>query len=116
MSSGKLGLYHQNQGSNPSQKASSDLVLDFVLVVVSDLLAQVGGNKATLGGLALRLLDDGADGRSLGEHHLELLERAAHGLWVEEVHEGHNAGGDYGVDDEVLVADGVDGDRSDLGG
>jgi hypothetical protein len=73
----------------------------------------VGGNKATLGGPALRLLDDGADGRALGEHHLELLERAAHGLRVEEVHQRDDAGGDDGVDDEVAVADGVDGDRGD---
>ena len=91
------------------------LVLDLV-VIVGELLAHVSRHKATLGGLALGLLDDGPDGGRLGEEHLELLKRAAHGLWVQEVDEGHDAGGDDGVDDEVLVADGVDSDGSDLEG
>jgi hypothetical protein len=69
----------------------------------------VSRNKPALGRLLLRLLDDGADGRRLGEHHLQLLERAAHGLRVEEVDERDDAGRDDGVDDEVAVADGVDG-------
>ena len=106
----KIGLYII-KGSNPS-KASS-LVLDLVVVVVSDLLAQVSRNKAALGGLALGLLDNGADRRRLGEEHLELLQRAAHGLRVEEVDERHDAGGDDGVDDEVAVSDRVDGDGGD---
>jgi len=103
-----------------AQDRSSDLyllivlVLDLLIVVVAKLLAHVSRHETTLGGLALGLLDDGPDRWGLGEEHLELLERAAHGLGVEEVDEGHDSGGDDGVDDEVLVADGVDSDGSDL--
>jgi hypothetical protein len=103
-------------GSAQETNRSSDLslVLDLIVLVSAELLAHVSRHKATLGGLALGLLDNGPDGGRFGEEHLELLERAAHGLGVQEVDEGHDAGGDDGVDDEVLVADGVDGDGSDL--
>lgn len=94
-----------------------DLVLDLVVVVVlADLLAQVLRDQAALGRLALGLAHDGHDGRRLGEEHLELLERAAHRLRVEEVDERHDGGGDDGVDDEVPVTDRVDGDGGDLVG
>lgn len=90
------------------------LVLDLVLLIVANLLAEVGSNETALCGLALGLLDDAHDRGRLGEEHLELFERTAHGLGVEEVNERHDAGGDDGVDDEVTVADGVDGDGGDL--
>lgn len=106
---------HHQREREKDRSPDLSLILDLV-IIVAELLAHVSRHKTTLRGLALGLLDDGHDRGRLGEEHLELLERAAHGLWVEEVHEGHNAGGDDGVDDEVLVADGVDGDRSDLGG
>lgn len=90
-----------------------NLVLDLVVVVL-ELLAEVGGDQATFGGLALGLAHDGHDGGGLGEEHLELLQRAAHGLRVQEVDERDNGGADDGVDDEVPVADGVDRDGGDL--
>jgi hypothetical protein len=106
------------QISNQWARAREDhpdlnLVLELV-VVVAELLAHVSRHKTALGRLALGLLDDGHDRGRLGEHHLELFEGAAHGLWVEEVDEGDDGGGYDGVDDEVLVADGVDCDGSDL--
>jgi len=111
MSSRKeIGLY--SSWKRRSKKASN-LVLDLVLVVVANLLAQVGRNKTALGRLLLRLLDNSADGGGLGEEHLELLQRAAHGLRVEEVDERDDAGRDDGVDDEVAVADRVDGHGGD---
>lgn len=76
----------------------------------------MSGDKAALGGLALGLAHDGADGGGLGEEHFEFLEGAAHGLRVQEVDQRDDGGGDDGVDDEVPVADGVDGDRGDLEG
>lgn len=90
-----------------------DLVLDLIVVVL-ELLAQVGGDEPALGGLALGLAHDGHDRGGLGEEHLQLLQRAAHGLRVQEVDERDDGGGDDGVDDEVPVADGVDGDGGDL--
>jgi len=103
-----LDVIRGKQRSRPSS-----LVLDLVVVVVANLLAQVSRDKTAVGGLALGLLDDGADGGRLGEEHLELFERAAHGLRVEEVDERDDAGADDGVDDEVAVADRVDGDGRD---
>lgn len=90
-----------------------DLILDLVVVVL-ELFAEMGGDQAALGGLALGLAHDGHDRRRLGEEHLQLFKRAAHGLRVQEVDERDDGGGDDGVDDEVSVADGVDGDGGDL--
>jgi len=49
----------------------------------------------------------------LGEHHLELLETAAHGLGIPEPDDGHDDGGDDEEDEVVFPADGLDGDRGD---
>lgn len=49
-----------------------------------------------------RLTHNAGDAAAAAEHHLELLERAAHGLGVEEEHSWYDDGGDDEEDEVVL--------------
>lgn len=57
-----------------------------------------------------RLAHNARDALSAREHHLELLEAAAHGLGEEEEDDGDDDGGDDEEDQVVLPADGLDRD------
>lgn len=59
---------------------------------------------------ALGELDRGPDGGRVLEHHIDLLEVAAHRLGVEQIDADGDAEADHGEDDVVLPSDGVDRD------
>lgn len=57
-----------------------------------------------------RLAHDAGNALAAAEHHLEFLERAAHGLRIEEEDNRHDDGGDDEEDKVVLPANGLDSD------
>ena len=60
-----------------------------------------------------RLANDTSNAATAAEHHLELLERASHGLGVEQVDDRHNDGRDDEEDEVVLPTDGLNSNWSD---